>query len=128
MPCVSIWWQIPTREWQPPRHRHSSGTTFLSRYHSYTQLCRRYGGDPKFLSPSQPPLAPQDPSPQQYLGKALLGPDILYSDKLHGLGLFLSRLLRPLWRTPLVQLTPSGLHEPLFQEVSLVLLLALPIS
>ena len=77
----------------------------------------RYGGEPRFLSPSQAPqLSRPDPSPQ-YLGKALIGPDVLYSDKLHGLGLFLSRLLRPLWRTPLVQRTQAGLHEPLFQEV-----------
>ena len=78
----------------------------------------RYGGEPKILSPS---VSPEDrANPQVYLGKAMVGPDILYSDKLHGLGLYLSRVLRPLWKTPLVQRTHGVLFEPLFQEVSVV--------
>ena len=75
----------------------------------------RYGGEPKILSPSVPPE--DRTNPQVYLGKAVVGPDILYSDKLHGLGLYLSRILRPLWKTPLVQRTHGVLFEPLFNEV-----------
>ncbi|KAI6646340.1 Nuclear pore complex protein [Oopsacas minuta] len=82
----------------------------------------RYGGEPKILSPSVP--SEDRSNPRGYLGKAMIGPDILYSDKLHGLGLYLSRILRPLWKTPLVQQTHGDLYEPLFQEITLELMRA----